>query len=68
MLERLKDFLMCINVRLKLARIAVMLIQYSVGEKKYLAVVRTNWRGKKWSRHFEIVQEVDDKQQSIIKG
>lgn len=68
MLEHLKDFLMCIKVRLKLAHKAVMVIQYSVGEKKYLAVVRINWRGRKWSRHFEIVQEVDDQQRPLKNG
>lgn len=36
----------------------VRLVFYEKSNKKYLAVVRTNWRGVKWSRHFEIVSEV----------
>ena len=27
--------------------------------KKYLAVLETNWRGTKWRRTFEVVDELD---------
>jgi len=66
--QYIRDFFQGVKVRIKLALLAVMLISYSVDDKKYLAVVRTGWRGRKWSRHFEIVQEVDDQQRPINNG
>lgn len=36
----------------------VKLCFYEKDGKKYLAVVKTNWRGVEWSRHFEIVREI----------
>lgn len=33
--------------------------------KKYLAVVETNWRGTKWKRNFEIVDELDENMNPI---
>lgn len=44
--------------RIKFSKNPVRLVFYEKGDKKYLAVVRFNWRGVKWSRHFEIVSEV----------
>lgn len=43
---------------IKLSKNPIRLVFYERDNKKYLAVVRTNWRGVKWSRHFEIVSEV----------
>ena len=33
--------------------------------RKYLAVHETGWRGRKWSRKFEVVDEVDDRLQPM---
>ncbi len=43
----------------------VRLILYEKNSKKYLAVVRTNWQGVKWSRRFEIIGEIDSNGETI---
>ena len=47
-----------LKCKFNLVRINTRLIFYERDGKKYLAVVKTGWRGTKWSRHFEIVNEI----------
>ena len=54
-----------LRTKYKLQKNPVKLIFYKKGDKKYLAVVRTNWQGVKWSRHFEIIREIDSNGETI---
>ena len=56
---RVRKILLLMKTRWKLQKNPVKMILYEKSNKKYLAVVRTNWQGVKWSRHFEIIGEVD---------
>ena len=38
---------------------------YEKSGQRYLAVIKTGWRGVKWSRHFEVVQEVTSTQEPL---
>lgn len=51
--------------RLYLHRKAVMLIRMEEDGKKYLAVHRCNWRGKVWTKWFEVVRETDEFKNTI---
>lgn len=41
------------------------LFLWQVDGKKYLAVHVTGWRGTKWARRFEVVDEVNDRLQPM---
>lgn len=43
-----------------LAKRGVLLHRFTRKGKRYLVVSRTGWRGIKWSKFFEVVQEVDN--------
>ncbi|MEF9976663.1 MAG: hypothetical protein RR754_07855 [Oscillospiraceae bacterium] len=44
--------------RYNMAKNNTKLCFYEKDEKKYLAVVKTNWRGVKWARHFCLDSEI----------
>ena len=47
-----------LKARWNLVRNNVRMCLYEKDGKKYLTVLKTGWRGTKWSRSFEIVREI----------
>ena len=63
--QKVKSFFLRVRTRYRLQKNPVRVVLYEKNNKKYLAVVRTNWQGVKWSRRFEIIGEIDSNGETI---
>ena len=63
--HKVKSFFLRVRTRYRLQKNPVMVVLYEKNNKKYLAVVRTNWQGVKWSRHFEVSREIDSNGETV---
>ena len=41
------------------------IICWEVKDRKYIAIIKCGWRGKKWERRFEVVNEINSKGEPI---